>query len=180
MRHELPNIEAILLGIVNENPSYAYEIDKTIDSREMRYWVKIGVASIYQALKKLEDKKLVFSQREKEGRMPERKRYYITTEGKAALADASKRLLSGFEWHYLDLNVGLETSDLLTDAEIAGCLKERLAMIRANKKKLSEILKAGNNEMFKKKAVIRSLLYFRKTEESLLNELLAGFTVKQS
>ena len=61
----LSNIEVILLSIVNEKPSYAYEIDKTINLRDMRRWVRIGVASIYQALKKLEEKGLVYSKKEK-------------------------------------------------------------------------------------------------------------------
>jgi DNA-binding PadR family transcriptional regulator len=52
----LSNIEVILLSIVNEKPSYAYEIDKIIDSRDMRKWVRIGVASIYQVLKRLEER----------------------------------------------------------------------------------------------------------------------------
>jgi DNA-binding PadR family transcriptional regulator len=135
----LSNIEVILLSIVNEKPSYAYEIDKTIDLRDMRRWVRVGVASIYQVLKRLEEKKLVYSQKEKEGRMPERKRYYVTDNGKAALVESSKRLISSFEWHYLDLNVGLETSDILSPGEIAGCLKKRLSRVQSNKKRLKEI-----------------------------------------
>ncbi len=42
----LSNIEAVLLSVVNEKPSYAYEIDKIINIRNVRMWVKIGVASI--------------------------------------------------------------------------------------------------------------------------------------
>ncbi len=179
MRPELSNIEVILLSIVNEKPSYAYEIDKTIDLREMRRWVRVGVASIYQVLKKLENKKLVSSQKEKEGRMPERKRYYITADGKTALVYASKRLLSGFEWHYLDLNVGLESSDLLTPTEMGACIEKRLFRVQANKKKLAEILEARNDIMFKKKAVIKILLNFREAEEKFLQELLAGLPAEQ-
>ena len=48
MEQRLSNIEVVLLSIVNEKPSYAYEIDKTIDLRDMRRWIRIGVASIYQ------------------------------------------------------------------------------------------------------------------------------------
>ncbi|NLL21583.1 MAG: PadR family transcriptional regulator, partial [Firmicutes bacterium] len=51
----LSNIEVLLLSIVNEKPSYAYEIDKIIDLRNMRVWARIGVASIYQVLKRLEE-----------------------------------------------------------------------------------------------------------------------------
>lgn len=179
MSQKLSNIEVILLSIVNEKPSYAYEIDKTINSRDMRRWVRVGVASIYQALKKLEDKGLVYSHKEKEGRMPERKRYYVTAEGKSALARASKKLLSGLEWHYLDLNVGLEASDLLTDSEIAGCLEKRLARVRANKNRLTEIMTSENNTAFKKKAIIKNILDFRRAEEKFIEELLTGLLANQ-
>jgi len=168
----LSNIEVILLSIVNEKPSYAYEIEKTISLRDMRRWVRVGVASVYQVLKRLEEKNLVYSKKEKEGRMPERKRYYLTDYGREALVEASKRLLSSLEWYYLDLNVGLEASDLLTPKEIAGCLAKRLAMVQANKKRLKEMYAAGSDAVFKKKAVIKNLINFREAEESFLHEFL--------
>lgn len=168
----LSNVEVILLGIVNEKPSYAYEIDKTIDYRDMRRWVRVGVASIYQVLKRLEEKDLVYSHKEKEGRMPDRKRYHITDSGKAALIEASKRLLSDIEWYYLDLNVGLATSDLLTPGEIAGCLKKRLARVQLNKKRLKEMYSDERDIVSKKKTVIKNLIYFREAEEKFLQEVL--------
>lgn len=170
----LSNVEVVLLSIVNEKPSYAYEIDKTIDSRDMRRWVRIGVASIYQVLKRLEEKNLVYSEKEKEGRMPDRNRYYITDSGKEALVEDSKRLLSNLEWYYLDLNLGLEISDLLTPMEIAECLTKRLAAVQSNKKRLNEIYLADNDMLFKKKSVIKSLIYLREAEEKFLEELLEG------
>ena len=161
-----------MLSIVNEKPSYAYEIDKIVNLRDMRRWVRIGVASIYQVLKRLEEKKLVYSKKEKEGRMPERKRYYITREGKGALIEASKRLLSRLEWYYLDLNVGLEASDLLTPGEVAECLSKRLVMVQTNKKRLEALFEEGNDTPFKKKAVIKNLINFRQAEEKFLKEFL--------
>lgn len=180
MGQSLSNIEVILLSIVNEKPSYAYEIDKIIESRDIRRWVRIGVASIYQVLKKLEEKNLVYSQKEKEGRMPDRKRYYITESGKAALVEASKRLLSNLEWYYLDLNVGLETSTLLTPGEVAGCLSRRLARVQLNKKRLKEMFSAesGANAVSKrKKTVIKNLIYFREAEENFLREMLQEMSI---
>lgn len=168
----LSNVEVVLLSIVNEKPSYAYEIDKTIDYRDMRRWVRVGVASIYQVLRRLEEKDLVYSQKEKEGRMPDRNRYYITDSGKSALVEASKRLLSELEWYYLDLNVGLATSDLLTPGEIAGCLKKRLARVQSNIKRLKEMHSIENDMDSKKKTVIKNLVYFREAEEKFLREVL--------
>lgn len=175
----LSNIEVILLSIVSEKPSYAYEIDKTIECRDMRRWVRVGVASIYQVLKRLEEKELVYSQKEKEGRMPDRKRYYITDSGKAALIEASKRLLSNLEWYYLDLNVGLETSDVLTIEEMTSCLTKRLAMVKSNIKRMKENFSAGIEMPYKKKEVIKNLIYFREAEERFLQEILQELSAGQ-
>lgn len=179
MTQTLSNIEVLLISIVNEKPSYAYEIDKIIELRNMRIWARIGVASIYQVLKRLEEKKLVYSKKEKEGRMPERKRYYITNCGKKALIEASKRLLSNFEYYYLDFNVGLEASDLLTAGEIASCLRNRLAKVQSNKKIIKKMYADENNGLFKKKAVLKSLISFREAEEKFLKEFLNELSVQE-
>jgi DNA-binding PadR family transcriptional regulator len=142
----------------------------------MRRWAKVGVASIYQVLKRLEEKELVCSQNEKEGRMPDRKRYYITGSGKEALAAATKRLLSELEWYYLDLNVGLETSDVLTTDEMADCLAKRLRLVKANIKRLKEDLSIEAGMLYKKKEVIKNLIYFREAEQKFLQEILQGLS----
>lgn len=168
----MTNIEILLLYIVNEKPSYAYEIDKTIELREMKRWVRIGVASIYRVLIKLEEKGLVYSQNEKEGRMPERKRYYITDTGRAALVEESKRLLSTLEWYYLDLNVGLETSNSLPPREIARCLKKRLAGVKLNIKRMKEIYAAEKELESKKRIIIQNLIHLRGAEEKILQDVI--------
>ncbi|MEW6426387.1 MAG: hypothetical protein AB1523_16905, partial [Bacillota bacterium] len=104
-----------------------------------------------------------------------------------ALAEGARRLLSGLEWYYLDLNVGLECSDLLSEAEIATCLQKRLAKVRSNLKRLRELSRAegnyagGNNakggkfakKFAKKKAIIKNLSLFREAEENFLQAALA-------
>ncbi len=185
----LSNLEVILLYIVNEKPSYAYEINKAIDSRNIRMWVRVGLASIYQVLRRLglasiyqvlrrlEKKKLVYSQEEKEGKMPDRIRYYITESGKAALTEASKRLLSGIEWYYLDLNVGLEASDILTSRELAKSLINRLNKVKSNIKRMKEIVAYDSDVRFKKKALIKNLIYMRESEEAYLQEVLRDMSI---
>lgn len=103
--------------------------------------------------------------------MPVRKRYYVTEQGREALVEASKRLLSSLEWYYMDLNVGLEASDLLTPGEIASCLNKRLDIVQANKKRLKEMYGNASDAVYKKKTVIKNLLYFREAEERFLREL---------
>lgn len=104
--------------------------------------------------------------------MPERKRYYITEEGRIALSEASKRLLSNFERYYLDFNVGLEASDLLTPGEIASCIVKRLARVQTNIQRMREMYADEKVAAFKKKAVIRNLTRLREAEENFLKEFL--------
>lgn len=168
----LSNIEVILLSILNERPSYAYEINKTIDYRDMRRWVRVGVASIYQVLKRLEKKDLVYLYIEKNSRRQNRKRYYITDSGRNALREASKRLISNIEWYYLDINVGFETSEFLTTEEMVNCLTKRLHGVAANLTRMKEIYSAGNEIEYKKKAIIRNLIHMREAEENSLQKVL--------
>jgi DNA-binding PadR family transcriptional regulator len=179
MEYLLTNIEVILLHIVNEKPSYAYEIDKTIELREMKRWVRIGVASIYRVLIKLEEKGLVVSVNEKVGKMPERKRYYITKSGRKALAEVSKRLLSNLEWYYLDLNVGLESCNILTPMEISDCLEKRLAKVKANMSAMKEIYENEKKLNNRKSLIVKNLINLREAEVKILEDVLQDVAVAE-
>lgn len=166
----LSNIEVILLSILNEKPSYGYEINKTIDNRDMRRWVKLGEASVYQVLRRLEKKDLVYSRVEKN--LGKLNRYYITDFGRNVLHEASKRLISNFEWYYLDLNVGFEICDFLSTKEIVNCLKKRLLGVTSNINRMKDIYLAGKEMEYKKKAIIKNLIGMREAEINYLQEVL--------
>lgn len=177
MAQQLSNIEVILLYIVNAKPSYAYDINKVIDYRNIRMWVRVGVASIYQVLRRLEEKKMLYSQVEKEGKMPDRKRYYITKFGKKALTEASRRLLANMDYFYMDLNIGLESSDILTPREIAISLISRLDKVKTNIRRMKEINMCENKSLFKKRALIKNLIFMREAEEAFLEEVLKDMSI---
>ena len=50
----LNHAEFIVLGLVSEEPSHAYKLNKKIEERGMRNWTNIGRSSIYRVLKHLE------------------------------------------------------------------------------------------------------------------------------
>lgn len=169
----LSNAELIILSLVNEKPTYAYEIEKQIEARRMRHWVKIGIASIYQVLERLQRKGYVEFDTEREGKAPERKRYFITAEGQAALKAAVKNLLVQLEWYYLDLNVALEGSDILEPDELKKCLAQRLEKARYSLQKLTQNYAMQKNEKLKAGAIARNVMLFREAEVKFLQELLA-------
>lgn len=169
----LSNAELILLSLVNEKPTYAYEIEKQIESRRMRHWVKIGIASIYQVLERLHRKGFVDYDTERDGKAPERKRYFITAEGKEELKTAVKGLLVQIEWYYLDLNVALSGSEILEPGELKQCLIERLEKARHSLKKLKENYLNQKKDSLKGGAVAGNVMLFREAEVKFLEQFLA-------
>lgn len=169
----LSNAELIILSLVNEKPTYAYEIEKQIEARRMRHWVKIGIASIYQVLERLYRKGYLEYDTEREGKAPERKRYFITAAGKTELKTGVKSLLVQLESYYLDLNVALEGSDILEPGELKKCLEERLEKARFSLQKLSQNYLAQKKQRLQAGAIARNVLLFREAEVKFLEEFLA-------
>jgi DNA-binding PadR family transcriptional regulator len=163
----------ILLAAIKEKPSYAYEIDKMLESKNMRDWLKIGVASVYQVLDRLEKKGLLKSKREREGRMPVRKRYSITDGGEAHLKKDVKKLLMSSEAFYLNLNVGLECSVMLTAQDLKESIKSRLNKSKGELEKIKENFEEKKFFLpLRERLIYKNLIEFRETEEKLLKKIL--------
>ncbi|MDA8228046.1 MAG: PadR family transcriptional regulator [Desulfitobacterium hafniense] len=169
----LSNVELILLSLINEKPSYAYEIEKQIETKKMRHWVKIGIASIYQVLERLRKQGLVSFKTEKEGRAPERKRFFITEEGQEKLRESVQHLLSHAENYYLDLNVAIECADILDRETYRQCLTQRLEQVETALQRVKSMLEVNDQDTTSKGAmVMQNLLLFRKAERDFLKSLL--------
>jgi hypothetical protein len=80
----------------------------------------------------------------------------------------------------MDLNVGLETSDLLTREEIVKCMMIRLSRVQSNKKILKKIYLAGIEKNFKENAVIKNLIIFREAEENFLLQFLKDLALHKN
>lgn len=169
----LSNAELIILSLINEKPTYPYEIEKQIEARRMRHWVKIGIASIYQVLERLHRKGYVEFDTEREGKAPERKRYSVTSAGQAILKESVKNLLVQTEWYYLDLNVAIEGSDILEPEELKKCLTQRLEKARHSSTVLAQNYLKQKEQSLKAGAIARNVMLFREAEVKFLEELLA-------
>lgn len=85
--------DVAILGLLSEGPKHGYQIHQDIKKREMEYWAKIKLASIYTTLSRLEEQGLIKSEKEKVGNMPERNVYSITEKGQTRLSDMVEKLL---------------------------------------------------------------------------------------
>ena len=78
--------EIAILGLLAEGPKHGYQIHQDIKRREMDWWAKIKLASIYTTLTRLEEQALIKSEKEKVGNTPERTVYSRRPPGMAVWA----------------------------------------------------------------------------------------------
>ena len=78
----MATIDLIVLGMLKKESLSAYDIQKLVEYRNISKWVKISTPSIYKKVIQLEEKGLIISHIEKDGKMPEKAVYTLTDAGK--------------------------------------------------------------------------------------------------
>ena len=69
------SIEIMILGALIERPMSAYEMDKTLEERNVRRWIRISSPSVYRNVIRLCDEGYADGVVVKEGEMPEKTVY---------------------------------------------------------------------------------------------------------
>lgn len=77
----MATIDLIVLGILKRESLSAYDIQKLVEYRNISKWVKISAPSIYKKVLQLEEKGFIKGRIEKEGKMPEKAVYALTSQG---------------------------------------------------------------------------------------------------
>ncbi|MFX1254041.1 MAG: PadR family transcriptional regulator [Promethearchaeota archaeon] len=138
-----------ILGLVAESkePVNGQTLEKVIQNREMRVWTKIGKSSIYHALKKLENSKLLQSEKkviERAGSSPPVTKifYNITIEGKQKLRQAVINTIERADKVIDPFDIALANAPLLSKSELVEALNNRLKKIEQRRQFLSEKLKS--------------------------------------
>jgi DNA-binding PadR family transcriptional regulator len=118
------NKEAALLGLLHEEPMHPYQIEKTIQFRDMRSWTEISMSSIYKTLSSLEKRNLVKSDVKISQQNRPQKTFRLTSKGRKAIRDKVRELLARPETVIWQFDLGNYFMDVLEDGEIVGALDE--------------------------------------------------------
>jgi DNA-binding PadR family transcriptional regulator len=116
------NVRTLCLSVLYNGEATGYDIRRMCSEGECSYFVEASYGSIYPALAKLEDEKLVTSRSEQQEGKPARKVYSITELGRRAFADE----LSG------PLAEDVFRSPFLLLARFAHILPQELVEARSN------------------------------------------------
>ncbi|SPF53466.1 putative transcriptional regulator [Candidatus Desulfosporosinus infrequens] len=173
MKFMLSNVELLLIKFVKTKPSYAYEIERMIEDREIRVWVKIGGTTVYQVLDRLCNKGLLEFKIEKEGNMPQRKRYYVTENGNNAFDNATVKMLRNSEHYYFDLTIGLACRHFMEAEMFKQTIQERLIKLNDFVDHFNEKFEKVKELYPKKRLLVREyLLSHYQLEQTFLERIL--------
>jgi len=78
-------VEVVVLGLLAEEPLYGYDLLERFRTRSLGFWVEVGKASVYQALRRLEDHRSISGRPQEGTEGPDRRVYRITAAGRARL-----------------------------------------------------------------------------------------------
>jgi len=104
----LTDSELVILSLILEQPMHGYQIEQTIDARNMRAWTDLATSSIYYLLQRLELKGFLQELPTKQGgRGKPRKVYCITAEGERIWRNETIRALARPRVTYTTFLMGL-------------------------------------------------------------------------
>lgn len=117
-------IDLIVLGILKKESLSAYDIQKLLEYRNISKWVKISAPSVYKKVIQLEEKGLIKSHVEKEGKMPEKAVYSLTDAGEQKFEELMLEISAKSINIYLDFNAVIVNLDSLPPDRQKRCLTE--------------------------------------------------------
>lgn len=141
----LNHAEFIVLGLIAEYSSHAYDINKRIEERGMRDWTNIGRSSIYRVIKNLEKKGLTNKWIEEVDNRT-LKVYNITENGFRILKEKVFNVISEFMGKKdEDFYVAFSMLPLLSQEEQIKAINHSLDKIKKHKKGLERMLEQNSH-----------------------------------
>ena len=119
----------MLLGLISHEPLNAYEIVKTLDYMNIKYWFNIGTSTVYATIKTLEKKQYITGKVQKDGNMPDKTIYSITEQGTAVLLDSLRTSFLKFDYDTNIFSITAFLLDCLPQEERKMLLEKRIAVL---------------------------------------------------
>lgn len=120
---------AILLGIIEQQPVNAYELNKWLSVMHVRDWYNVASSTVYATLKAAEKKDYIVGSREKSGNMPDKTVYSITDKGRSEFIETTKGFLSEFDYDISGFHIGMFFVEAIGRREALALLEKRIALL---------------------------------------------------
>jgi len=123
------SVRLLMLGLLKQGPLHGYEIKRIIET-EMSDWSHVAVGSIYFALEKMAQERLIEeSETTREGNRPSRTVYRITDSGRTEFLRLLRESWAELEPQRFSLDFGIAFMGDLDSRELYGFLKSRVTVL---------------------------------------------------
>jgi DNA-binding PadR family transcriptional regulator len=123
-------VEVVVLGLLAEEPLYGYDLLERFRTRSMGFWIEIGKASVYQALRRLERDALINGRSQDGPDGPDRRVYRITKAGRDRLKSGLSERFGSLEPYETDGGLALGFAHLLPASDARKAVDARETAIR--------------------------------------------------
>lgn len=120
----------MMLGLINKQPQNAYEIIKTLEYMNVKWWYDIADSTVYATLRTLDNKGFIIGVSEKNGNMPYRTVYSISDTGKKELKDTLMKSIVSFDFDTNIFSIAAFFLDFFEPNEQISLLKQRADMLK--------------------------------------------------
>ncbi len=119
----MTNAEITIMGLLWEQPNHAYQIEQVLKDKGLKNKVKLAFSSIYSILKKLEKKNLLEFYIQKTDKLPDKKIFSLTEEGKKILLQEFRKSLTYPRTEKSSFELCLHFSKFMDKQELKEILK---------------------------------------------------------
>ena len=138
---EISPLALSILELLDEHPMHPYELASTMRGRHHDEFIRLNFGSLYHTVEVLERNGwIVPTEREKEGRRPERTIYALAESGREILVRVVSEILAQPRREYPHFAAGLMFMHHLKAPKAAEHLRDRAAALKALTEKLGRIL----------------------------------------
>lgn len=131
----------IVLALIGTGLRYGLEMEEFARRTNMRQWAKLGMSSIYKALKDLESEGAVEVATEASDKGPARKSYALTEQGRARMVELIDQALASDRPVYSERMAGLVFAPLLGESRARRAILGSIAALERNDALLTESAK---------------------------------------
>ena len=133
----------IVLALIGTGLRYGFEMEDFARRTQMRQWAKIGMSTIYKALKDLEGEGSITVETEASEKGPPRKSYALTGSGRSRMIELIEQALASGVSVYSERISGLVFAPLMDPKQARRAISASVAGLERNDALLEESAKAA-------------------------------------
>ncbi len=130
-QYMLSKLATLILGILAERERNPYEITKMLSELQTKKWLPMADSTVYATINGLKKKGMILGRTEKDGNLPEKTIYSITSEGETELQFSITSFLEEDSSTSSGFDIGILLMHNLSKQEVQIKLKKKLERLEA-------------------------------------------------